>query len=63
MRFYVFQDGADFYLNSDPEGEKLVRVETAPFAVPDMDMVKAREARDWFNEYGYFKGADEVVFI
>ena len=61
--FYVMQDGADFYLFADEEGEELIRVVTAPFKVQDMNTCDADKARTWFDEYGYFKGAQEVRFI
>jgi hypothetical protein len=60
---YVRQDGADFYVYSDPEGETLTRTETSPIPVSDGDFHAAIKARAWFEEYGYFKGAEQLRWL
>lgn len=62
MKYWVLQDGADFYMFSDEKCEKFVRSETAPMRVLDFDREAAGKARAWFEAYGYFKGADEIVW-
>lgn len=46
--YHVMQDGADFYVFSDMEAERLLLTRTAPFPVRDGDVVMAQEARRWF---------------
>jgi ribosomal protein L24E len=63
MKVYVYQDGADFYVCSDKDCQDTIRIVTAPMKVSDFDLEAATKAREWFNEYGYFKGAWEVTFV
>jgi len=63
---YVSQDGADFYVyaSMDDYNEGCsTYIATAPFKVKDGDMHAAECARFWFNEYGYFRGAVEVIWL
>jgi hypothetical protein len=62
-QIYVRQDGADFYIFSDPEGKVLIRTGSAPFKVPDFDMDAAKRARSWFEENGYFKVGNPAIFL
>lgn len=60
MKFYVYQDGADFYIHDDEDCENLIRNETAPFKVGDFDMAAAMKARSWFiDEHG---GRGDICF-
>lgn len=60
---YVSQDGGDFYLYPDSDREKLIRTEHAPFPVRDGDFEAAIKAREWFMEWGYFKGAQRLHWL
>ena len=53
---YVTQDGPDFYVYADREMTRLLRTETYPRSV-GLDLWRAQEARRWFEENGYFRGA------
>lgn len=55
---YVMQDGGDFYVYGSDTYEELLRVDTAPFRVPDWDLPAAQRARAWFME----QTADALVW-
>lgn len=46
--YHVMQDGADFYVHSDAEGENLLMTRTYPHPVKDWDVEAATRARVWF---------------
>lgn len=46
--YHVYQDGADFYVHSDPEGDNLLMTRTYPHPVKDWDVEAATRARAWF---------------
>ena len=61
---YVIQDGAKFYVSTEPGDGSMAAVFTWPGNVPDGDVKAARQARAWFmrrcvefNYKPYFEGA------
>lgn len=46
--YHVMQDGPDFYIHSDAEGENLLMTRHYPHHVKDWDMEAAVKAREWF---------------
>lgn len=62
---YVIQDGREFHVCTNADGDYITRTNTAPFSVDDGNVSQAYLARAWFEEEGYFKGAeaDYVVYL
>lgn len=56
---YVLQDGADFHTFADADCKRYCQTISAPFKVPDMGIVAAEAARQWFTRRDY-AGVDYV---
>lgn len=63
VQIYVRQDGADFYVYSDPKGKRFIRHCSAPLHIKDWDLDAAEKARKWFMDYGYFKKGKDAIFL
>lgn len=50
LKFYVQQDGADFYVYLTPACNQLHTTRSAPFKVSTSDMDAANRARLWFMQ-------------
>lgn len=48
-KYFVRQDGAQFYLYSDKNENALEVTITYPHRVRDFDMTRAQQARQWFK--------------